>query len=252
MKTASHGDHRHPKTSASMASASRTPPARPASEGTLWFEPIFALIPRAVTQVSLETGGMLYGQGQQSDGVYFVQRGIVRRSVRSRAGREATVAVVTPGGFCGEGCLSGQPFRVSSATATSTAAAVKVETAVLAKALHDSRELSEAFLARVLARSIAVEEELCGAIFTELETRRASARLQLSRFGDEAAPGEAAPLLMTISLKALAEMIGATPSRVSSVLSQFHSLGLVDYDGKSPDGEIRVHPQLLADVVLGK
>lgn len=235
-----------------MASASRTPPARPASEGTLWFEPLFARIPRAVTQVSLEKGGMLYGQGQQSDGVYFVQRGIVRRSVRSRAGQEATVAVVTPGGFCGEGCLSGQAFRVSSATATSTAAAVKVETAVLAKALHDSHEFSEAFLAQMLARSIAVEEKLCGDFFTQLETRRAGVRLTLSRFGDEAVPGEAVPLSMTISLNALSEMIGATPSRVSAIMGQFHSLGLVDYDGMIPDGEIRVHPQLLADVVLGK
>ena len=49
-----------------------------------------------------------------------------------------------------------------------------------------------------------------------------------------------------ISQEALAEMIGSTRSRVNFFMNKFRRLGLIDYNG-----EVRVHPELLTDVVLG-
>ena len=51
----------------------------------------------------------IYAQGQASDAVFYIQKGTVRLTVVSKAGKEATIGILKPGDFCGEGCLTGQP-----------------------------------------------------------------------------------------------------------------------------------------------
>jgi CRP/FNR family cyclic AMP-dependent transcriptional regulator len=63
----------------------------------------------------------IFSQGQPSDTVYYIQKGSVRLSVISKQGKEATIALLGPADFLGEGCItSDQPVRMSTATATST------------------------------------------------------------------------------------------------------------------------------------
>src|SRR3989442_966813 len=59
----------------------------------------------------------IFGQGQPADSVFYLQRGKVRLSVTSEQGKEAIVAILGAGEFFGEGCLAGQPLRISTATA---------------------------------------------------------------------------------------------------------------------------------------
>ena len=47
----------------------------------------------------------------------YVEKGAVRLSVLSHAGKEAVVALLEVGHFFGEGCLAGQPHRMATATA---------------------------------------------------------------------------------------------------------------------------------------
>ena len=42
----------------------------------------------------------------------YIQKGTVRLTVVSKSGKEATIAILNPGDFCGEGCLTGQPLRL--------------------------------------------------------------------------------------------------------------------------------------------
>jgi len=52
----------------------------------------------------------IFSQGQSSDAVYYIQEGKVRLSVLSKQGKEATIALLGPGDFLGEGCIaSDQP-----------------------------------------------------------------------------------------------------------------------------------------------
>ena len=62
---------------------------------------------------------IIFSQGDPGDSVMYIQRGGVKLSVLSKAGREAVVAMLGPGDFFGEGCLAGQPVRIGSATAIS-------------------------------------------------------------------------------------------------------------------------------------
>ena len=50
---------------------------------------------------------MIFAQGDAADAVFYVQKGKVRLTVVSQAGKEATIAIVGEGNFFGEGSLAG-------------------------------------------------------------------------------------------------------------------------------------------------
>src|SRR6266511_4391809 len=68
--------------------------------------------------VDYRRADVIFTQGDPCDHVLYIQKGTVKLSVLSKAGREAVVAMLGPGEFFGEGCLAGQAVRMGSATAT--------------------------------------------------------------------------------------------------------------------------------------
>src|SRR5918992_1335337 len=69
---------------------------------------------------------VIYTQGEPANSVFYVQRGHVKLSVVSTAGKEAVVGMLTLGDFFGEGCLAGQRVRMGTATARSATTVVTV------------------------------------------------------------------------------------------------------------------------------
>src|SRR5260221_417489 len=59
----------------------------------------------------------IFTQGDKADAVFYVQKGRVRLTVVSKAGKEATIGLVSEGNFFGEGSLAGQLLRMGSAAA---------------------------------------------------------------------------------------------------------------------------------------
>ena len=53
----------------------------------------------------------IFAQGDATDGLFFIQRGKVRLSVVSEAGKEATLGILNEGDFFGEGGLAVQLQR---------------------------------------------------------------------------------------------------------------------------------------------
>jgi CRP/FNR family cyclic AMP-dependent transcriptional regulator len=218
---------------------------KPVAGSTRWFDRYLDRIPGGKTRVPFRTGAWLYAQGQPSNAVFFIEQGKVRLSVLSRAGKEAILGTLSAGDFCGEGCLSAQPLRIGSAKAITPVTAGRVQREAMVRALHELHPLSEAFLARLLAHNIAIEEDICDQLFNHSEKRLARALLKLARFGQDPDSDAAHTITPNISQEALAYMIGTTRSRVNHFMNKFRLLGLIDYNG-----EIRVHPTLLTDVVL--
>ena len=68
--------------------------------------------------VEYRRGEVIFTQGDPCEHVLYIQKGNVKLSVLSKAGREAVVAMLGAGEFFGEGCLAGQPVRMGSASAT--------------------------------------------------------------------------------------------------------------------------------------
>ncbi len=236
---------RTPKSRGTPKSRATSTEQAEATKPDLWFHVFLTKMLQGKSLISLHKGGMIYAQGEPADAVYFVEHGKVRLSVLSQAGREAILGILTPGDFCGEGCLAGQTQRVGTATALSPVVVNKVLKEDLVQAFHEQHPLSEAFLTQLLARNIAIEEDICDQLFNHSEKRLARALLKLARFGQETPSAQGHLISPRISQEALAEMIGTTRSRVNFFMNKFRRMGLIEYNG-----EVRVRPELLTDVVL--
>ena len=58
-------------------------------------------------------GEILYTQGDDADSVFYIRKGKVKITVLSMHGKEAVIALLKADEFFGEGCLIGQPLRLS-------------------------------------------------------------------------------------------------------------------------------------------
>jgi len=193
--------------------------------------------------MSVRKGKKIFSQGDRAEAIYFVETGRVKVSVVSSAGKEAVLAMLGPRQFFGEGALVGQSLRVSTATAVEPATLFQVEKRAMLRALHDEAELSEKFMAFLLARNIDLEADLCDQLFNHSEKRLARILLKLSRLRvHDAVPDAAIP---TLSHETLAEMVGTTRSRITHFMNKFRKMGLIEYNG-----HLIVRTELLTDVVL--
>src|SRR5271169_5332620 len=184
----------------------------------------------------------VFGQGDTADAVFHIQTGKVRLTVVSSDGKEATIGILGEGEFFGEGALAGQALRMGSATAMTDCAVLRIDKKAMMEALHREHEVSDMFVAYLLARNIRYEEDLVDQLFNSSEKRLARILLLLAHFGKEGVPETVIP---KISQETLADMIGTTRSRVSFFMNRFRKLGFVDYG----DSGLQVHSSLL-NIVL--
>ena len=185
----------------------------------------------------------IFVQGDSSDAVFYIQKGKVRLTVVSQNGKEATIGILNEGDFFGEGCLTGQPLRLCSATAMTDCSVMRIDKKSMVEVLHREHAFSDMFVAYLLTRNIRYEEDLVDQLFNSSEKRLARILLLLAHFGKDGKPELVIP---KISQESLAEMVGTTRSRVSFFMNRFRKLGLIDYEGGSG---LQVHSSLL-NIVL--
>ena len=176
--------------------------------------------------VDYERADAIFTQGDPCDHVMYIQKGGVKLSVLSKAGREAVVAMLGPGEFFGEGCLAGQPVRMGTATARTESTILLIDKNQMVRLLHKQHALSDRFIAHMLARNIRIEEDLIDQLFNSSEKRLARTLLLLARYGKHDKPVRA---VAPISQATLAEMVGTTRSRVNFFMKKFQRLGFIDY-----------------------
>ena len=197
-------------------------------------------VPAFDAQAFLETAGItkkvaeyrplavIFAQGDPGESVMYIQKGAVRLSVLSHAGKEAIVGMLGTGDFLGEGALAGQPIRMGTATAVSSTSVLVVPKKQMIQLLHDAPGFSDRFIEYMLSRNIRIEEDLVDQLFNSSEKRLARTLLLLARYGKEDKPQGVLPKL---SQEMLAEMIGTTRSRVNFFMNKFRKLGFIEYNG---------------------
>ncbi|HWR35052.1 MAG TPA: Crp/Fnr family transcriptional regulator [Clostridia bacterium] len=213
-------------------------------------EPVAAFDPR-VLLAKLSSGKSsreykeaesIFLQGDPADAVFYIQRGKVKLTVVSKRGKEAVVAILAENSFFGEGCLAGQPLRMSTANSAQRSTILRVEKKIMLNLLHQDPEFTERFLTYLLSRNIRMEADLVDHLFNSSEKRLARLLLLLANFGQESKP---IPLIAKMSQETLADMIGTTRSRVSFFLNRFRDLGFIDYNGEG----MNVHSSLVSVVL---
>jgi CRP/FNR family cyclic AMP-dependent transcriptional regulator len=172
-------------------------------------------------------GAVVFAQGDPCSDVRYIQDGAIKLSVISRIGKEAVVAMLTPGDFFGEGALAGQPVRIGTATAALASSVLIIEKEAMIRLLHEEPAFSDRFISHMLTRNMRIEADLVDQLFNSSEKRLARTLLLLARYG-QSNPDRALP---KISQETRAEMIGATRSRVILFMNIFTKLGFIEYNG---------------------
>ncbi len=214
-------------------SLSRVPAARSSGSGNgdaPAFDPyaLLAKIESGKTTREYANKEAIFSQGDTADAVFFIQSGKVKLTVVSARGKEAVVGVLERGSFFGEGCLSGQPLRMSTASAIQQTSIVRVGRSTMVGMLHRQPEFAEVFIAYLLSRNARIEEDLVDQLFNSSEKRLARILLLLAHFGEDSEPQAVLP---KVSQETLAAMVGTTRSRVSFFMNQFKKKGFIDYRG---------------------
>jgi CRP/FNR family cyclic AMP-dependent transcriptional regulator len=192
--------------------------------------------------IEFQRHATIFAQGDSSKHVMYIQQGGVKLSVVNGAGMEAIVAMLGPGDFFGEGCLSGQKICMETATAITLTTVLAIERGEMVRVLHGEHAFSDRFIKHMLSRNIRIEADLIDQLFNSTEKRLARALLLLARYGKEDQPQ---PVLPRISQEALAEMIGTTRSRVNLFMNKFKKLGFI----RSAGGTLHINNSLLSVVL---
>src|ERR1700731_614708 len=184
-------------------------------------------------------GQVIFSQDDPCDDVLYIQSGNAKLTIVNPQGKEAVLAIVRSGDFLGEGCIIGNPVRLTTATAIAPMNAMSIEKQEMMRVLHDEQEFAGKFISYMLERNTKNEADLVDQLFNSSEKRLARALLILARYGKE---GEA--IVAKISQETLAELVGTTRSRVNFFMNKFRKLGFIHYNGG-----LQVHSSLL-NVVL--
>src|SRR5579864_1394454 len=133
----------------------------------------------------------IFSQGGRADALFYVKEGRVRLSVVSKQGKEATIALLGPGDFLGEGCIaSDQSVHMVTATAISECAVLKIEKKEMLRTLHAEHKFSDLFVAYLVQRHNHTQADLVDQLFNSSEKRLARALLLLASFGKKDRPEE--------------------------------------------------------------
>lgn len=184
---------------------------------------------------------IVFSQGDAADAVFYIQSGKVKLTVVSTRGKEAVIGVLERESFFGEGCLAGQPLRMSTASAIQASSIIRVGRSAMIRWLHREPEFAELFTAYLLSRNVRIEEDLVDQLFNSSEKRLARLLLLLAHFGKESKPESVIP---KVSQDTLAAMVGTTRSRVSYFMNRFRKMGFIHYNGG-----LQVHSALLTVVL---
>ncbi len=104
----------------------------------------------------------------------------------------------------------------------SASSVLVIEKDAMVRLLHEEPAFADRFISYMLTRNIRIEADLVDQLFNSSEKRLARTLLLLARYGQVNPPRT----LPKISQETLAEMIGATRSRVNFFMNKFSKLGL--------------------------
>src|ERR1700676_1162743 len=182
-------------------------------------------------------------QGDASKEVFYIEKGQVKLTVKSKRGKETVLAILHRGDYVDAGCMTGQAFRTETAIALTRCTILVIEKKEMMRALHNGHEFSDHFIACLLERNTRIEEDLIDHHLSSCEERLARALLLLARYDRIRKPTAVIP---KIDHGTLGGLIGATRGRVCHFMNKFKKLGYIEY------GEgLRVHSSSLSGVLQG-
>jgi CRP/FNR family cyclic AMP-dependent transcriptional regulator len=191
--------------------------------------------------ISFKKGQTIYSLNDVADALFVIQEGRVRVSVKSEAGKEAILDILSSGDFVGKDSVAGQSSHTASASAMTNCTLLRIEKKAMLRALTTQIKLANLFWTYVLARNLRYQQDLVDQHCSSSEKRLAHVLLLLAHFDGHAAAETTVPKM---THETLAEMVGTTRSRISFFMNRFRKSGFIFYENNGK--LLRVHKTLLA------
>jgi CRP/FNR family cyclic AMP-dependent transcriptional regulator len=186
-------------------------------------------------------GQAICSQGDVSKEVFYIEKGQVKITVKSKRDKKTVLAILHRGDYLGAGCMTGQAFLTATATALTRCTILVIQKKEMMRALHNGHEFSDHFIACLLGRNIRIEEDLIDQHLCSCEERLARALLLIARYDKIRKPTAVIP---KINHGTLGGLIGSTRSRVCYFMNKFKKRGYIEY-GKG----LLVHNSSLSGVL---
>lgn len=191
------------------------------------FSPEFETTLRTHARVlRLPNKGVLYKYGGASDGMYCLERGLLRLSVTSENGREAVLNVIRPGRWFGEACLLGEEPRINDARAITDCDVLVVPADSLRKILFAHSEYMFEITRMICKRYRLSLMRNDASILLPLQVRMAKRILegltsQCPNHGAIEAP------VLRVSQEALSQMLGVSRQSVNRLLKEWETRSIL-------------------------
>lgn len=172
------------------------------------------------------SGKTLFAQGEQHDGVFLIESGLIRTFYTSPAGREITLAYWQPGNVVGTPQVLGTGTHMWSGIAVQKTDVFAFQGDCLRELMHEIPSLAIG-----IVEALEFKGKCLSALLQMLGTRSVSERLGMllaslaDIHGVEASDGIA--IGQPFTHEALAQMVGASRQWVTMTLDRFQNEGLI-------------------------
>ncbi|GHF61410.1 Crp/Fnr family transcriptional regulator [Seohaeicola zhoushanensis] len=174
------------------------------------------------TEVKLDTGAVLFEQGDEARELYALLSGVLEISVLSLDGRKLALNMLHPGALFGEIALFDPGERTATVTALEPCVLRRVRYDDVLDQVREEPDLAIDLIHLAGQRMRWMDRQLNDQVFLPMPTRLARKILYLT----ERPEGEVGTL--ALSQSELAEFVGATREAVSKTLSIWKKMGVVD------------------------
>jgi CRP/FNR family cyclic AMP-dependent transcriptional regulator len=190
------------------------------------------------------TGEELYGAGDPSRIMFFIQKGFVKIGSVTPDGREVIYDIRKMGDVVGELCVSKNP-RHDRAVALEPTEAVSVTYSEVIDTLRSDSDLLIRLL-EILCDCLAdAYEQITTLAGRDLTRRLVQVLLNLaSKLGQPV--GDSVQIPTYLTQEDIAQLVGARRERVSTALNSLRRCGAMDYSSR---GHLRLHVGPLRDVL---
>ena len=180
--------------------------------------------------VALPAGGVLFDQGDESDGLYVVTAGIVRVYLTTEDGREATVFLSEEGEVIGEmALLDGLPRSAGAAALTETKL-VFIPRAPFLELLESSAKLARQIILTLCERLRSTNAQIDQAIFHDLRHRLLLLLNQIAVIHGRV-EADMAVIELDLTQGSIAQMLGASREAVNKQLRALAKEGRIAVEG---------------------
>ena len=205
---------------------------RAESEWGCLAEPELALIDKAKSSRTYAPGEVVYGQGEESDGIYCIRSGLVGIRRLDEHGNSTLLRLINPGETIGYKSFLKKAPHDNSAEILMPSTICLVSRATVRDLLKKNPELGLRFLDHSLRDLAETEDRYMESVTWKARTRLLHILLVLNeRFGFETEHGEH-HIELPISRQDLAGLIGTAPETMSRTIQRIQTEGLAQFDGR--------------------